>query len=172
MGFFETIPYKALKKEGKFEIREYPEFLLASTRTKLNTRMDSGFNNVFDYISGQNNKNQKISMTTPVVSYTEDKQLVTGFYVPSQYDKKNVPLPTSQEVSIDVQTKNLYGVIRFSGPWIESNFLRAENALKNYLKINKYVIESERLIFRYQPPFVPSFLRHNEIAFKVSSKGK
>ncbi|RJX26454.1 MAG: heme-binding protein [Acholeplasma sp.] len=83
MALYETIKYKVIEEEGSCEIREYEDILLASTKTKMNSSMDSGFGNVFNYISGNNKERQKISMTTPVVSYEEQDRLVTGFYVPS-----------------------------------------------------------------------------------------
>lgn len=167
MGFFETIRYTLIKKDKNIEIRQYDVFLLASTKTLSNKQFDSGFMNVFNYISGDNHTSEKISMTTPVVSYEEDDQLVTGFYVPSKYDKTNVPKPTSEHVFIQENEASIYAVIRFSGGWREKNFKVAEERLRDYLNQNHYEIMSNRIIFRYQPPFIPGFLRRNEIAFKI-----
>ena len=167
MGFFETIRYTRIKKEKNIEIRQYDIFLLASTKTMSNKQFDSGFMNVFNYISGENHKEEKISMTTPVVSYEEDEQLVTGFYVPSKYNQTTVPKPTSEHVFIQENEAAIYAVIRFSGGWHEKNFKKAELKLKEYIDQNHYEIISSRIIFRYQPPFIPGFLRRNEIAFKI-----
>jgi len=84
MSLYETIPYEVIKKEGNIEIRKYDNVLLASTKSQTNQKYDSGFSNVFRYISGANEKQSKIQMTTPVVSYEENDQLITGFYVPSK----------------------------------------------------------------------------------------
>ncbi|QMS85151.1 SOUL family heme-binding protein [Candidatus Xianfuyuplasma coldseepsis] len=168
MALYETIPYNVIRKDGPIEIREYNDYLLASTKTQLNNRMDSGFNNVFNYISGQNTAKEKISMTTPVVSYQEEDNLVTGFYVPSKYNKESVPKPASTNVFINEQESSLYGVIRFRGAWTDHNFSKQEETLRTYLTNNNYTITSQRLIFRYTPPFVPGVLRRNEIAFKIS----
>lgn len=168
MGLFETMHYTIIKKNKRIEIRQYDDFLLAATKTTPNKRLDSGFMNVFNYISGENDTSQKISMTTPVVSYEEDDRLVTGFYVPSKYDKSTVPKPTSDSVSIQENKSSIYAVIRFSGGWKEKNFKLAETTLREYLQKNGYDIVSNRIIFRYQPPFIPAFLRRNEIAFKLN----
>ena len=167
MGLFETIRYTIIKKEKNIEIRQYDVFLLASTKTMANKQFDSGFMNVFNYISGENHKDEKISMTTPVVSYEEDNQLVTGFYVPAKYDKTTVPKPTNERVFIQENEASTYAVVRFSGGWHEKNFKKAEIKLRTYLANNSYEILSGRIIFRYQPPFIPGFLRRNEIAFRV-----
>jgi hypothetical protein len=171
MGLFETMKYKVIRKIGRIEIREYDDFLLASTKSKLNEKQDSGFMNLFNYISGDNENNKKISMTTPVVTYREDNDLVTGFYVGSKYQEDNLPKP-KDNVFINKLNNSLYGVIRFSGRWIDKNFDKYDDLLVNYLLKENYDILSARFILRYQPPFVPWFLRRNEIAYQVRRKNE
>ncbi len=167
MSLYETIPFKVIKKEGKIEIRKYDQVLLASTKTENKNDKDSGFSNVFRYISGANEDRSKISMTTPVVSYEEDHMLVTGFYVPSQYDKDSVPKPSEENVYIQALASSTYIVISFRGAWSDENFDKHTKILKTYIDQNQYKITSPRMIFRYQPPFIPGIFRHNEIAFQV-----
>ncbi len=168
MAIFESIPYDVVKKIRRIEIRNYHDFLLASTKTTPNRRSDSGFMNVFRYISGHNKENKKVSMTTPVISYASDHELVTGFYVPSKYKLDTVPKPLNKTVFIENKTSSLYGVIRFRGAWREKNFITYETILKAYLKEHHYNIVSPRLLFRYQPPFIPSIFRRNEIAYQIA----
>ncbi len=167
MAFIETLPYKVLKKEGKIELRSYKDFLLASTQTTQNIRQDSGFNNVFNYISGQNQEHTKISMTTPVVTYEENDTLVTGFYVPSKYDKGNVPKPSDEKVFINEMNASTYAVIRFRGKWIEKNYQKYDQKLIKYLKNENITIISRRYILRYSPPIIPGMFRRNEIAYQI-----
>lgn len=167
MSLYETIPYEVLKKDHLIEIRKYDHVLLASTKTVANHRLDSGFSQVFSYISGANQQQTKISMTTPVVSFVEDEKLVTGFYVPSKYSKENAPQPTSNQVYIQELKSSIYIVIKFKGAWTDKNFDKQDKKLIAYIDSTDYKITSSRLIFRYQPPFIPGFLRHNEIAYQV-----
>lgn len=171
MGFFETIKYKVIKKTGRIEIREYDDFLLASTKSIINEKQDSGFMNLFNYISGDNDNSEKISMTTPVVTYREKDELVTGFYVPSKYREENIPRP-KKNVFINKLKYSVYGVIKFSGRWTDKNFDKHDDLLVNYLLKENYEILSARYILRYQPPFVPWFLRRNEIAYQVRRKNE
>ena len=152
MALYETIKYQVIQRDGACEIREYDNILLASTKTRINTSMDTGFGNVFRYITGNNKAGKKISMTTPVVSYEEDDQLVTGFYVPSIYDKTSVPEPASSDVFIQELKKSRYAVIQFRGSWSEKNYEKHDEILKEYIAHQPYRICSVRLIFRYQPP--------------------
>jgi len=133
----------------------------------MNKAQDSGFNNVFRYISGHNEGKSKISMTTPVVTYEENQRLITGFYVPSKYNKSTIPKPLEKDVFINELSRSYYAVIRFSGQWKASNFDKHDKLLKEHMSKNGYIPTSPRLILRYQPPFVPSFFRRNEIAYKI-----
>lgn len=170
MALYETLKYQVVKHSNNMEIRQYDQFMLASTKTGKDKTMSSGFNNVFNYISGNNKKHEKISMTTPVVSYEEDDALVTGFYVPSKYVETNVPQPATKQVFIQSMEPSLYAVIRFGGRWQEERFKRQEEALRQFIDEEGYEIISKRLLFRYQPPFVPAFFRRNELAFRIRKR--
>ena len=63
----ESAKFKLLKKEKDFEVRVYDEISLAMSKEN-DFRGYSGFNEAFDYISGSNDQNRKISMTTPVIN--------------------------------------------------------------------------------------------------------
>ena len=88
MALYETLQYTVIHDEGQIQIREYDNILLASTKTPINMYQDSGFNNVFKYISGNNKSNTKISMTTPVVTYESEEEIITGFTYPLNTIKK------------------------------------------------------------------------------------
>ena len=61
----EKAHYDIVKKLGNIEIRRYPSMLLAVVE---GYKDDSGFNLLFNYISGDNIKKQKIPMTAPVIT--------------------------------------------------------------------------------------------------------
>ncbi|BCR35764.1 SOUL family heme-binding protein [Mariniplasma anaerobium] len=168
MALIETLKYKIIQDDGHIQIRAYDNILLASTKTKQNGRQDSGFNNVFQYISGNNQSKTKISMTTPVVTYEDEGNLVTGFYVPSKYGKDTVPQPSASNVFINEIESSLFAVIKFKGAWNEKNYEKHNQKLLAYIKLNKLTIISARFILRYSPPFVPALFRKNEIAYQVT----
>jgi hypothetical protein len=78
-----------------------------------------------------------------------------------------VPKPVGDKVFLNEFKKSLYAVIRFNGRWNDENFDKHNEILLDYINSNNLVIESQRLVLRYQPPFVPSIFRHNEIAYQV-----
>ena len=167
MSMYETAKYKVLQKyDNKIEIREYPSLYMATTVTNTDNRLSGGFNNVFKYISGYNEDNIKISMTTPVMSKIENGQLTTQFLVPEKFGS-TPPKPKGNLVTIETMNEGHYIVITFSGSWSEKHFSKMDNRLLDFAEEKGYVIESQRLILRYQPPFIPGFLRKNEIMYKV-----
>ena len=70
---YETAPYKVLEKEGPFEIRQYDAFYTVAVEEDT-LEGSSGFSQIFDYISGNNEDQTKISMTTPVVNEMKKKR--------------------------------------------------------------------------------------------------
>lgn len=168
MALFETLKYCVVKKDKSIEIREYQDFLLASTTSPINQRQDSGFMAVFDYISGQNDSKQKISMTTPVVTFEEGEKLVTGFYVPSKFNQQSLPSPLDRRVFINQMNHAYYAVIRFSGSWKKENIAQYDQKLTLYLTNHHIKKISTLFLLRYQPPFVPGIFRRNEIAYQIA----
>jgi hypothetical protein len=164
----ETIQYKVLHKKDAIEIREYGDILLASTKTDPNNYYDSGFNRVFQYISGQNEANQKISMTSPVVTYQEGESLVTGFYVPSQYDHNTVPKPTG-DVYINNIEPSIYVVVTFYGAWTKENYDRYHKELLEYIQSHQYQVRTNPFIMRYNAPYIPDHMKRNEIAYQITN---
>ncbi|MBN2605188.1 MAG: heme-binding protein [Bacilli bacterium] len=170
MRLFETIDYKVIKKIGNIEIREYNAFNLATTKTKLNKNLDNGFNKVFDYIGGNNESKEKIKMTVPVVSVMEEEYYTTSFVVPKKYDVSHIPVPKDSSVNIEHIEHQVMMCIKFSGHWDEKNFDKYNQQLVDYASSNRIEITSKRHLLRYNPPFMPSFLRRNEICYVIQYK--
>ena len=64
---YESAEYRVIESDGEFEIREYPDLMLASTKMRMESNGNDGsFMRLFRYISGANQSSQKVAMTTPV----------------------------------------------------------------------------------------------------------
>ena len=51
-GGYESAEYKVVESDGKFEVREYPDLMLAATTTNLDSQgRDGSFMKLFRYIS-------------------------------------------------------------------------------------------------------------------------
>ena len=55
--------YEVVQKNNIYEVRKYSDRLAVET---FESNQNSGFRKLFNYISGNNKTNKKISMTTPV----------------------------------------------------------------------------------------------------------
>ena len=87
-GFFgsrvEQADYTVLKKMDGYEIREYPQHIVAQTTVQGSYResMNNGFSIVAGYIFGDNTKKERIAMTAPVVAITEGDSQIISFGMP------------------------------------------------------------------------------------------
>jgi len=167
MALYETASYEVIKKYDKhIELRKYLVHYLAQTISQLDNRYSNGFGKVFNYISGENEQSEKIRMTTPVISQVRDDTLSTSFVVPSKY-KGNPPVPSSGDVQIKVLEEGYYIVIRFKGGWNDKSFRKYNDLIINKIHQEGLKLLSDAYILRYQPPFIPNFLKRNEIMYLV-----
>jgi hypothetical protein len=60
---YESQPFKMIKSYDNFEIRYYPS--VAMVQTQSSPGSEQNFRKLFQYISGSNESNLKIAMTTP-----------------------------------------------------------------------------------------------------------
>ena len=170
----EKAPYNVVKKVGDIEIRKYPPTLLAVVK---GYEGDSGFNLLFNYISGNNSSQKKIPMTAPVVTsekipmtapvITKDKYM--AFVLPSGYKQETVPIPENNEVKIQKQQEKIYAVFRFSGKTNEKRVQKYFQKLLNIVKDNNITIKGSPILMRYNSPFAPGFIRRNEVAVEIEN---
>ena len=116
-GDEETAPYEMIEKEGKFEIREYPDLKVVSTSAKANDKKsaDKRFMKLFRYISGSNDAGEKIAMTTPVFMRDSNDENTMSFVLPAAVAERGAPEPAGEEVELEELPGGKFAVYRFSG---------------------------------------------------------
>ncbi len=63
---YESAEYTVLESDSPFETREYPDLMMATTNMQFESQGDDGsFMRLFRYISGGNEREQKVAMTIP-----------------------------------------------------------------------------------------------------------
>lgn len=131
------------------------------------------FGKLFNYISGKNDKNERISMTAPVtvvyntdasekIKPTSDVKMTMGFFVPSE-KQEQTPDPTNKDTFLRNESEMTVAVIRFGGYASMNDYLNYRDQLlqvlgdeaKNYDAINF-------MTAGYDPPFKP-INRTNEV---------
>lgn len=160
-GGYETAPYKVVRTEGAFEIRDYPELKIASTNRG---RDNESFMGLFRYISGDNTTREKIAMTTPV--FMVDSKM--AFVVPEKH-KAATPAPKSTDVVVETMRAQRVATYRFSGERSEDSGLKAVQKLETWMRENQLEADGKAFSAYYDPPWTPTFLRRNEVLIPIKS---
>ena len=160
----EEANYEIIKKNEIYEIRKYSDRLAVETMT---SGIDSNFRKLFNYISGRNDTEEKIKMTTPVTQVEKNGNMSMQFYLPSKFNSENVPNPSREDVRIINIEGGYYAVLRYSGRASDKNFLKHKEILEKELQINNISIISQPIRATYDSPFTLPMNRRNEAMFKV-----
>jgi len=180
--------YTVVLKQGDIEYRQYEAYLVAETRIvsmdDYNNAANTGFRRLFNYISGDNTSRTKIAMTAPVkqaiagekiemTAPVQQSQSASGwkisFMLPSEYDLATAPIPNDPRIRVTEVPRQLMAVKRFAGRWTGKNFEKHSNRLIADLPpttLTKAFTVSSAV---YDPPFMPPFLRRNEVMVPVTS---
>ena len=161
---YEEANYEVVKQNKVYEIRKYSDRLAIETIT---SDQGNSFRKLFDYISGNNENKEEISMTTPVTQIEKKGNITMQFYLPSKFNKDNTPSPSNPDVKILNIKGGYYAVIKYSGRASDKNFIKHKDILKNELKKNNISILSSPIKATYDKPFTLPMLRRNEAMFKI-----
>ena len=161
----EEAKYEVVDKNEIFEIRKYSDRLAVETSK---AGIDSNFRKLFNYISGRNDTQEKIAMTTPVTQVKKNGNMTMQFYLPSKFNSDNVPNPSNTDVSIVIIEGGHYAVLRYSGRASDNNFIKHKEILEKELKKNNISILSPPIRATYDSPFTLPMNRRNEAMFKVN----
>ncbi|MDB4119057.1 heme-binding protein [Candidatus Pelagibacter sp.] len=163
----EEAKYDIVKSNDTYEIRKYSDRLAVQVASISG---NNGFRKLFNYISGNNEKNQKIKMTVPVTVMEKSGNMTMQFYLPSKFDKNNIPNPTGSDVEVINVEGGYYAVISYSGRASENNFIKHKNILEDELFKDNISIKSPAIKATYNSPFTLPLMRRNEAMFKVEYK--
>jgi effector-binding domain-containing protein len=165
----ETIKYEVIREIGNVEIRRYPKIVVAKVEDPSN-----GFNLLYRFITGGNRQKAKVKMTTPVVS--EEIQMTSpvlsetgtmAFVMPAEYTLESTPEPLDERVKIAEIPARLVAALCFSGGWSEAHFEKETQELLKTLSESKIKTKGNVFTMLYNPPFIPGFLRRNEVGIEV-----
>ncbi|MCO5595011.1 hypothetical protein L7F22_049048 [Adiantum nelumboides] len=153
----ETIPYRVLRREKNYEVREVQSYVVAETIMPGKTGFDfygssQGFNTLAAYLFGKNLKKEEMEMTTPVLTsrilsegekmemttpvisqQTDGGQWKMAFVMPSKYGD-NLPMPIDKSVTTRRVPSKVVGVTAFSGYVNDDMVKRREQELRKFLE--------------------------------------
>jgi hypothetical protein len=160
----EKVNYVVLRKYESFEVRSYPELIVASTvcgTGKYESNSSKGFRKIAGYIFGGNEGQNQIAMTSPV-KMTLDDTMKMSFYMPNDYSMDELPQPKDKSVKIGKAQKQVVAAIQFGG-WAnqeEIDFYKTK--LIKALKKNNIEFNNDFAFLGYNAPY-EMMNRRNEI---------
>lgn len=164
----ETYPYVVIKKYKQFEIRNYETTLFTSV--KLSTKgyknsSSKGFSILAGYIFGNNERNEKISMTSPVSMSLEDSMTMM-FMVPKKFNKDMLPKPNQSGIEFREEPAKTMAAIRFSGWANDTKIEKYKQQLKAALDAEGIKYANQFYFFGYNAPY-EVFNRKNEVLVEL-----
>lgn len=167
---YESAPYKVVRSEGNFELRDYPEMTVAETDTNRPGKDANGsFMRLFGFISGRNEAKQEISMTTPVFMSGSDSERTMAFVMPAKMKTDQVPKPVDSSVTVRSLAPARFAVLRYSGGRTRTKETEALGRLKTWMASQKLAVLSPPVFGYFDPPWTPSFLRRNEVMLRTNA---
>lgn len=190
----EEQPYQIVQSYKDFQVRRYPQHLLAEVTTEgsFEKAGSLAFRHLFAYIGGENRTNQKVAMTAPVVQDAASEKIAmtapvlqqgserqagdinppqfrVAFVLPEGFTIENAPWPTSPLVHLRSVPESLVAAIRFSGRWSDVSYQRHLAKLNAALSAEGLISVHAPRFARFDPPIKPWFMRRNEILLDLES---
>jgi len=169
----EEQPYDVLEVHPEFELRRYPDHLVAETEVggPFELAGNVAFPRLARYIGGRNRASRKVAMTAPVVQVQDprSRRYVVGFVMPAGLGVEDVPDPLDSDVHIRRVQAETAAALRFSGRWSRGSFeKRCAQLLAAVEKAGLEPVGTPRYA-RFDPPWTPWFLRRNEVVVPVAA---
>jgi hypothetical protein len=166
---YESPEYQVVQSDGDFEIREYPAMTAVAAEMSDEGTRNSGFGRLFKYISGGNEKEQKIAMTTPVLVEREDgaSDSAMMFVMPKQIADAGAPKPKGETLGVRTIASGQFAVLRFSGHKSEEKQKLALEQLRKLIEEAARKSTGPPIFAFYDPPWTPEFLRRNEVLLRL-----
>jgi hypothetical protein len=186
----EEQPFEVIRRYDGFELRRYPSHVVAEVTVDkpFEDAGSAAFRYLFGYITGQNRSRTSVAMTAPVTQSAEPPEKVAmtapviqrgdqkgggyviAFVMPATMTQDTAPEPTDDHVSIRTVPPSLAAVTRYSGRWSEDSYERhCRSMLEAIAAAGLEVVGTPRFA-RFDPPYKPWFLRHNEVIVDVDEE--
>ena len=201
----ETPMYEVIERQSNWEIRRYRDFSVCSMVMNINSNSTSttssggdssakgqamagggAFNALAGYIFGRNEKEERMSMTTPVITTptlgghnSQDTKM--SFVMPSRFWGKDLlpeaPRPMSESAVVlemggaGIATAETVAVLWFGGYATRAEVDRRTKELRALIKAypawRAAGAEAQPFLLQYNDPFQPPWSRRNEIVIPV-----
>ena len=164
------------------EVRRYEPYIVAEVVVPGPAEQagNQGFSFLGGYIFGKNKGDRKIAMTAPVTQSAQPVKIamtapvaqmpVDGgqgyavqFMMPSSFTMETLPEPLDNRVQLKPVPEQRVVAITYSGTWTQANYEEHLGKLRSAAQAAGLQTEGEPVYARYNGPWVPWFMRKNEI---------
>jgi len=172
------------------EVRRYEPYIVAEVVVPGPAEQagNQGFSFLGGYIFGRNKGERKIAMTAPVVQTPQPMKIAmtapvaqmpaeggqgfaVQFMMPSSFTMETLPEPLDPRVKLKPVAEQRVVAITYSGAWSQANFDDHLAKLRSAAqKTAGLRTEGEPVYARYNGPWVPWFMRKNEIWLAVAGR--
>jgi SOUL heme-binding protein len=179
--------YQVLETYPEFELRRYGPTLVAVTEVSgdFDGAGNQAFRRLADFIFGNNAAGEKIEMTAPVTqapargtggasgapseTITPEPQghYRVSFVMPGRFTAETLPAPKDPGIQIRGEPPRTLAARRYSGRWTWENYHDNETVLLDAVRAAGLTPVGPTLYARYNAPFIPWFLRRNEVLVEV-----
>ena len=157
--------YDVHENHDGFEVRDFAPCVVADVIVKggISSAGSQGFRPLFNYIS----KNQ-IAMTAPVIEEEiGTSEWRVSFVMPEGSRIDDLPTSEGSPVRLRELPAHRAAVLRFSGRTSENAVLKQELKLLEMLEAKGITSVGKARIARFDPPWKPPFMRHNEMIIPI-----
>jgi len=182
----EKTEYTLIESKKDYEIRLYPEHIVAQTTVKGNYQdaLSEGFRIVAGYIFGGNTKKESIAMTSPVIEKKSTSQSIAmtapvtasvegesrtiAFGMPRSYTLETLPTPNDSRVKIITIPEKKMAAIRFSGYRSDDSVQAKKQKLLSALEKDNVRVIGELQYAGYNAPWTPPWMTRNEVLVEIN----
>ncbi|SDB82583.1 SOUL heme-binding protein [Raineyella antarctica] len=184
----EQQPYEVLDRFTGFEVRHYRAHLVAEVEVECSFTEagNRAFGLLAGFISGANGTSTKVAMTAPVVQEPAPTRIamtspvvqrsgidpgrhVVGFVMPAGFSLDTLPIPSDPRVRVREVPPQVAAARAFTGRWSERIYQEQLAELRSAVEQAGLEISGPPRFARFDPPWTPWFLRHNEVVLPVSA---
>ena len=161
--------YTLIKQDGKIEIRQYSEYVIAKTSIKQieMNQNNNMFRTLANYIFGGNVSKQSIPMTSPVITQNKDSNYDMIFFMLGVKQPEDLPLPNNQNISLEYMEIGKTISITF-GMWATEKRVRYyKEKLDKHINQNKIQTKSSLMVAQYNSPWTLPPFRKNELLYTI-----
>lgn len=168
-------------------MRRYPAHLVAEVEvdSSFTDAGNQAFGILVAFISGRNSTWGKVSMTAPVLQEQASTRIamtspvvqesggrpgrqVVAFVMPAQFTVDTLPTPTDPRIRIREIPTQLAAARTFAGRWSEQIYSEQLSELRHAASQAGLETVGQPRFARFNPPWTPWFLRHNEVVLPVA----